>query len=63
MIVSSIGIMDLAEMINLDIHEEDDDLDVLEFLENGIPRQIYERNNYFDTLDEMAFRRRFMLFL
>jgi hypothetical protein len=49
MIVSSIGIMDLAEMINLDIHEEDDDLDVLEFLENGIPQQIYERNNYFDT--------------
>jgi hypothetical protein len=32
--VSWIGIMDLAEMINLDIHEEDDDLDVLEFLEN-----------------------------
>jgi hypothetical protein len=61
--VSSIGIMDLAEMINLDIHEGDDDLDVLEFLENGIPRQIYERNNYFDTLDEVAFRRRFMLFL
>jgi hypothetical protein len=29
--------MDLAEMINLDIHEGDDDLDVLEFLENGIP--------------------------
>jgi hypothetical protein len=55
--------MDLAEMINLDIHEEDDDLDVLEFLENGIPRQIYERNNHFDTLDEVAFRRRFMLFL
>jgi hypothetical protein len=26
--VSSIGNMDLAEMINLDIHEEDDDLDV-----------------------------------
>jgi hypothetical protein len=63
MIVSSIGIMDLAEMKNLDIHEADDDLDVLEFLENGIPRQIYERNNYFDTLDEVAFRRRFMLFL
>jgi hypothetical protein len=48
-------------MINLDILEEDDDLDVLEFLENGIPRQIYERNNYFDTLDEVAFRRRFRL--
>jgi hypothetical protein len=51
--------MDLAEMINLEIYEEDDDVDVLEFLENGIPRQIYERNNYFDTLDEVAFRRRF----
>jgi hypothetical protein len=38
MIVSSIGIMDLAEMINLDIHEEDDDLAVLEFLENGLSR-------------------------
>jgi hypothetical protein len=50
-------------MINLDIHEGDDDLDVLEFLENGISRQIYERNNNFDTLDEVAFRRRFMLFL
>jgi hypothetical protein len=55
--------MDLAEMINLVIHEGDDDLDVLEFLENGISRQIYERNNNFDTLDEVAFRRRFMLFL
>jgi hypothetical protein len=49
--------MDLAEMINLDILEEDDDLNVQIFFENRIPRKIYERNNYFDTLDEVAFRR------
>ncbi|KAF5275335.1 hypothetical protein FQR65_LT16683 [Abscondita terminalis] len=38
-----------------------DELEVLEFLEFGIPRQINQRINYFDVLDEVGFRRRFRL--
>ncbi|XP_063917859.1 putative nuclease HARBI1 [Zophobas morio] len=52
----------MMNFVNLpDILEEDDDLDVLEFVVHGIPRQIYERKNYFDAFDEVAFRRRFRL--
>jgi hypothetical protein len=34
---------------------EDDDLEVLDFIENG---QIYVRQHYFEDLDEGTFRRR-----
>jgi hypothetical protein len=40
---------------------EDDDLEVLDFIENGLPRQIYVRQHYFEDLDEGTFRRRFRL--
>jgi hypothetical protein len=40
---------------------EDDDLEVLDFIENGLPRQIYARQHYFENLDEGTFRRRFRL--
>lgn len=38
-----------------------DDEDKLNFLNFGIPRQIYDRTNYFNTLDEVSFQRRFRL--
>ncbi len=52
--------MEIANAI-FEENEDIDDLFVLDFLENRIPRQIYERSHYFDTLDEVAFRRRFRL--
>ena len=47
--------VDLPDMLEVD------DLNVLEFVVHVIPRQIYERINYFDMFDEVAFRRRFRL--
>lgn len=38
-----------------------DDEDELNFLNFVIPRQIYDRSNYFNTLDEVGFQRRFRL--
>lgn len=40
-----------------DVEEiDEDDLEVLNILEFGIPRQIYERANYFESMDESTFR-------
>lgn len=40
---------------------EDNDLEVIDFIQNGLPRQIYTRMSYFDILDDVAFRKRFRL--
>jgi len=32
-----------------------DDLDVLDIIENGIPRQMYVRSYYLDKMDELTF--------
>lgn len=48
----------------LQLEEEiflEDDLDILEIIDFGFPRRIYERSNYFDDLDETSFFRRFRL--
>lgn len=46
----------------LDIFEVlDDDEIELEFIFFGIPKQIYERSDFFSSLDDIAFKRRFRL--
>lgn len=39
----------------------DDDLEVLDLLQLGFPREIHERKNHFDTMDNLTFFRRFRL--
>lgn len=39
----------------------EDDIDVLDIIDFGFPRQIYNRSNYFETMDDMSFYRRFRL--
>ena len=43
------------------LFDDDDDIEVFELVEFGIPRQIYERADYFHTMDDTTFRRRFRL--
>lgn len=38
-----------------------DDLDLLDLVEHGLPRRRYERNDYFDTMDDLSFFKRFRL--
>lgn len=40
---------------------DDDELNPLVLIVYGIPRRIFERTNYFETLDELSFYRRFRL--
>lgn len=40
---------------------EGDDLDILEIIDNGFPRRIYDRYDYFNNMDDLAFFRRFRL--
>lgn len=47
-------VFDLLDVIN------NDDV-VLEFIYYGLPRQIYERSDYINSLDEVGFKRRFRL--
>ncbi|KAJ8948137.1 hypothetical protein NQ317_011011 [Molorchus minor] len=41
--------------------DDEDDVQIYEFIQFGLPRQVYERNNYFNVLDDVAFRKRFRL--
>lgn len=50
---------DFAELFEQ--NAEIEDLAILDFIQHGIPRQMYIRQNYFDTMDEANFRRRFRL--
>ncbi|KAJ8910200.1 hypothetical protein NQ315_014371 [Exocentrus adspersus] len=46
-------------------HPEDifeDDIDILEILDFGFPRKVYNRSNYFDDMDNLTFFRRFRLY-
>lgn len=48
----------------MDSDQEDifnDDLDILEIIDNGFPRRIYNRKNYFEDLDNLTFFKRFRL--
>lgn len=33
----------------------DDETDILELIEYGFPRKIYDRKNYFESMDELNF--------
>lgn len=47
--------------LGFDVIEDDDEIDVLNLIVYGIPRQIYERANYFHSFDELNFFKRFRL--
>lgn len=54
--------MDLENIFLNDFEEEDeDDLAILDIINFGIPRNINERQNYFDTMDAATFRKKFRL--
>ncbi|KAJ8915514.1 hypothetical protein NQ315_012395 [Exocentrus adspersus] len=40
----------------------EDDLDVLEIIEFGFPRQVYRRSNPFENLSELEFFKRYRLY-
>lgn len=39
----------------------EDDLELIELIEVGLPKIIYNRSNYFEEMDPMGFFRRFRL--
>lgn len=39
----------------------DDDLDVLDIVQDGFPRVQWERPDYFESMDDLGFFRRFRL--
>lgn len=39
----------------------EDDNDILDIIDMGFPRRIFERSNYFEDMDDMSFFRRFRL--
>ncbi|KAG5899824.1 hypothetical protein JTB14_012295 [Gonioctena quinquepunctata] len=50
--------------MDLELEEDiflEDDLDILEIIEFGFPRRIYERSNYFQDMNELTFFKRFRL--
>ncbi|KAJ3662284.1 hypothetical protein Zmor_006639 [Zophobas morio] len=47
--------------MEFDGNEELEDLAVLNFLNRGIPRTVYQRQNFFDVMDDISFRKRFRL--
>jgi hypothetical protein len=52
----------MAANVNMDDYDSDGDvLDVINFIEFGIPRTLYVRSHYFLTMDEVKFRKRFRL--
>lgn len=54
--------IELVNFINdMEVIDDDDELDVLELIEYGVPRQIYERADYFNQMDNATFRKRFRL--
>ncbi|KAK4882442.1 hypothetical protein RN001_005761 [Aquatica leii] len=53
----------LIPNIGMDVIELDmfDDLDVVELIEFGVPRQIYNRSDHFNSLDDYEFFKKFRL--
>lgn len=39
----------------------EDDLEILEIINVGFPRQVYQRNEYFDNMSDLNFFKRFRL--
>lgn len=46
--------MDICELM-------DDESDILEIIDFGFPKNVYERENFFETMDELNFFKRFRL--
>lgn len=44
----------------LDLLDNDDEIE-RNFIDFGLPRQMYTRSDYFSTLDEIGFQRKFRL--
>lgn len=40
----------------------DDDVEIFDLLDNGLPRRILQRRNYFEEMDHLSFFRRFRLY-
>lgn len=49
------------EAFDEEMDEEREYLEVLDYLELGVPRQINQRSNFFETMDASTFRKRFRL--
>lgn len=45
----------------LDDEIVNDDRDILDIIEYGYPRRVYERGNYFEDMDQLTFFQRFRL--
>lgn len=39
----------------------EDDMDILDIIDMGFPRRMYERSSYFNDMDDISFFRRFRL--
>lgn len=39
----------------------EDDLDILDIIDYGFPRRVFNRENYFQSMDDLSFFRRFRL--
>ncbi|KAJ8915260.1 hypothetical protein NQ315_014767 [Exocentrus adspersus] len=49
----------------MEIEEEmfiEDDFEVLDIIDYGFPRRVYNRHNHFDNMDDLSFFRRFRLY-
>lgn len=44
-----------------DLFWEGDDLDIVDIIDNGFPRRINQRAEYYFTMDDLGFFRRFRL--
>lgn len=39
----------------------EDDLEIFEIINHGFPREVFERDNHFYTMDQLSFFKRFRL--
>ena len=54
--------MDYLDYLGDDLDYIDDDFELLDFVEGGMPRKVYNRSNYFEEMDPIGFFRRFRLY-
>ncbi|KAK5644374.1 hypothetical protein RI129_005674 [Pyrocoelia pectoralis] len=57
------ALFEFEDDLVLDVLEEDDEevFVIIDLIEHGLPRQVYERADYFHQFDDAQFRRRFRL--
>lgn len=52
------------DYIDMDLFEDillEDDLDILDVIDLGFPRKMYERQHHFEEMDDLTFFKRFRL--